>query len=26
MCKDGGDGVNGLIDHNPARQNVAGYA
>ncbi|HEY5927952.1 MAG TPA: CAP domain-containing protein [Kofleriaceae bacterium] len=26
MCKDGGDGVNGLIDHNPARQNVAGYS
>src|SRR6188474_2669595 len=26
MCKDGGDGVNGLIDHNPNRQNVAGYS
>lgn len=26
MCKDGGDSVNGLVDHNPNRQNVAGYA
>ena len=26
MCKDGGDSVNGLIDHNPSRTNVAGYA
>jgi hypothetical protein len=26
MCKDGGDSVNGLIDHNPNRQNVAGYS
>jgi pathogenesis-related protein 1 len=26
MCRDGGDGVNGLIDHNPNRTNVAGYS
>jgi pathogenesis-related protein 1 len=26
MCKDGGDAVNGLVDHNPNRQNVAGYS
>jgi pathogenesis-related protein 1 len=26
MCKDGGDGVTGLIDHNPSRTNVAGYS
>jgi pathogenesis-related protein 1 len=26
MCKDGGDSVNGLIDHNPNRTNVAGYS
>jgi len=26
MCKDGGDGVNGLLDHNPNRQNVLGYS
>ncbi|HEY5949363.1 MAG TPA: CAP domain-containing protein [Kofleriaceae bacterium] len=25
MCKDGGDSVNGLIDHDPNRTNVAGY-
>ena len=26
MCKDGGDAVSGLVDHNPNRTNVAGYS
>lgn len=26
MCKDGGDSVQGLMDHDPNRTNVAGYA
>jgi pathogenesis-related protein 1 len=26
QCKDGGDPITGLVDHNPALTNVAGYA